>query len=196
MPLAAGTGEKNPAVRRRERVYPSPPRCARGGFIMDFPFSCALFGSSLSCQLEPASSPGTFHHSRAAPQTLAGATHKTQAHLDQLKATSDLGEDSSPWLANGLVEGLECNLGAFAPRWLCCPISAPQQPFCTKLGRCIPKPSWCFRVETALLFLWLLFYLEIFSPIQMRKEVLSFGCKNTVLLMQLTFKHPPHDGLV
>lgn len=73
-PLAADAGEKNPTVRRREGVYPSPLRCMRGGFIMDFPFSHALFGSSLSCQLEPASSPGTLHHS----QTLVGVMHKTQ----------------------------------------------------------------------------------------------------------------------
>ena len=72
--LAAGAGEKNPTVRRREGVYPSPPRRMRGGFIMDFPFPRALFGSSLSCQLEPTSSSGTLHHS----QTLAGVTDKTQ----------------------------------------------------------------------------------------------------------------------
>lgn len=47
-----GSGEKNPAVRRGEGVYLSPPQHMRGGFIMDFPFSRAVFGSSLSCQLE------------------------------------------------------------------------------------------------------------------------------------------------
>lgn len=71
--LVAGGGEKNPAVRRKKGVYPSPPQCVRGGFIMDFPLSRALFGSSLSCQLEPSSSPGTLHHS----QTFGGATCKT-----------------------------------------------------------------------------------------------------------------------
>lgn len=67
---ATSTGETNPSVRRGEGVYQSPLRHMRGGFITDFPFSHALFSSSLSCQLELASSHSTLYHS----QIPAGAT--------------------------------------------------------------------------------------------------------------------------
>lgn len=58
------------------------------------------------------------------------------------------------------------------------------------------NPAGAFESKLHFGFFVCFFYLEILSLIQMRKEVLSFGRKNRVLLKQLTLKHSPYDGLV